>query len=83
MFTGIVTAVGTVRAARRDQSGLALTIAAPYRGLALGESIAVNGACLTVERKGRGWFRVHVVPTSLDRTRLGDLHRGARVMTVV
>jgi riboflavin synthase len=80
MFTGIVTAVGTVRAIRRDRAGGAeLEIRAPYRGLASGESIAVAGACLTVARKGAGWFGVRVLRTTLERTRLGDLVPGDRV----
>ncbi len=68
MFTGLIDAVGTVREARRSDSGLTLKIAAPYRRLAKGESVAVDGACLTVERTGVGWFAVHVVATSLART---------------
>ena len=79
MFTGLVTAVGTVRRAQRREAGLALTIGAPYTDLVAGESIAVSGACLTVERKGRGWFAVHVITTSLERTRLGSLAPGDRV----
>jgi riboflavin synthase len=79
MFTGIITAVGTVRAARRDERGLELEIAAPYDDLALGESIAVDGACLTVQRRGDGWFEVHVVATSLDRTRFGACAPGKPV----
>src|SRR5207249_11221758 len=55
------------------------TIAAPYRGLVMGESIAVSGACLTVAAKGRGWFGVRAVGTTLERTRLGSLHPGDRV----
>lgn len=50
MFTGIVTAVGTIATTRQDERGLELTIAAPYEDLEPGESIAVDGACLTVER---------------------------------
>ena len=80
MFTGLVTAVGTVRAAEDDHAvGVDLVVAAPYRGLAIGESIAVNGACLTVVARGRGWFRVRAVPTTLARTRLGHLAPGDRV----
>ncbi len=79
MFTGIVTAVGVVRAARMTAQGLRLRIGAPYRGLKPGESIAVDGACLTVERKGKGWFEVHVVQTSLERTTFGEYARGSRV----
>lgn len=79
MFTGLVTAIGRIKAARRGADGLSLTIGAPCRGLRRGESIAVDGACLTVERTGKGWFSVHVVATSLDRTRFGDMVRGHRV----
>src|SRR5215813_5704928 len=80
MFTGIVTAVGTIRSARPERNGgVELEIAAPYRGLALGESISVDGACLTVARKGRGWFGVRAIKTTVQRTRLGALERGHRV----
>jgi riboflavin synthase len=79
MFTGIVTAVGTVREARQDAAGLTLRLGARYRGLRRGESIAVDGACLTVERSGTGWFQVHVVRTSLERTLFGEYAKGRRV----
>ncbi len=79
MFTGLVTAVGTVREAKARDGGRDLVIAAPYPDLADGESIAVNGACLTVARHGDGWFAVHVVSTSLARTTLGDRRAGDRV----
>lgn len=79
MFTGIVTAIGRVRAIGKSPAGLALDIGGSYRGLALGESVAVAGACLTVERKGRGWFGVTVVRTSLGRTRFGSLQAGDQV----
>ena len=79
MFTGIVTAVGTVRAATRGPDGLTLRIGAPYRAVRKGESIAVDGACLTVERAGKGWFSVHVVATSLERTLFGEYAQGRRV----
>jgi riboflavin synthase len=79
MFTGIVTAVGTVEGGDRGKDGLTLRIAAPYEGVATGESIAVDGACLTVERSGPGWFAVHVVATSLERTAFGGYGKGRRV----
>jgi riboflavin synthase len=80
VFTGIVTAVGTVRRRTADRAGgVDLTIAAPWRGVALGESIAVDGACLTVAARGRGWFRVHPIATTLRRTLLGTLATGDRV----
>src|SRR5690348_4593030 len=72
MFTGIVTAVGRVKASRREPgagsrpSGVALTIGAPFRGLKRGESIAVNGACLTVEKVVKGGFTVHAIATTLE-----------------
>jgi len=69
MFTGLVDAIGTVRHVREGADGLTLKVAAPYRGLKVGESVAVDGACLTIERKGAGWFAVHVTQTSLTRTR--------------
>lgn len=79
MFTGIVTAVGTVRGAVLAADGLTLRVGSPYRGLRRGESIAVDGACLTVERVGKAWFEVHVVRTSLGRTRFGEYASGRRV----
>ncbi|HTS90039.1 MAG TPA: riboflavin synthase [Gemmatimonadales bacterium] len=79
MFTGIVTAVGTIRAAESGPEGLSLVIRESYRGLRRGESIAIDGACLTVERSGPGWFRVHVIRTSLERTLFLEYARGRRV----
>lgn len=79
MFTGIVTAVGCIREATLGPDGLALTVAAPFRGLRRGESIAVDGACLTVERTGKGWCSVHVIATSLERTLFGRYPKGRRV----
>ncbi len=79
MFTGIVTAVGTVREARAEAGGVALAIEAPYPDLELGESVAVDGACLTVNQVGAGWFAVHVVVTSVARTRVDRYAAGRRV----
>jgi riboflavin synthase len=59
--------------------GLQLRIAAPWRRLARGESIAVDGACLTVTGSGPGWFRVQVIDTSLDRTRFAGYVAGQPV----
>ncbi len=79
MFTGLVTAVGTVRAVRRTGKGLRLTIAAPYRGLAVGESVAVDGVCLTVTARRRGAFDVEAVVSTRGRTTIGDWTVGRRV----
>lgn len=79
MFTGIVTAVGRIAGARPDGDRLRLRIEAPYDDLALGESIAVDGACLTVVVVGSGWFEVDVIVTTRTRTRLAALREGDRV----
>ena len=79
MFTGIVTAVGQVAGIVRGEGGLDLRINAPYTGVAEGESIAVAGACLTVTAAGDGWFAVHTIATTLDRTRFTGLETGDRV----
>lgn len=79
MFTGIVTATGTIREAKNGPAGLTLRVEAPYGDLTTGESIAVDGACLTVERSGAGWFEVHVIATSLERTLFAEYRAGDRV----
>jgi riboflavin synthase len=79
MFTGIVSAVGTVQLAEATAGGLALTIGCPYPDLELGESVAVDGACLTVQSLGPAAFTAHIVATSLARTGFEDYPRGRRV----
>jgi riboflavin synthase len=79
MFTGIVTAIGEIHANEPIEGGRDLIILARFRGIVVGESIAVQGACLTVTTKGRGWFGVRAVPSTLERTRFGELRPGDRV----
>jgi riboflavin synthase len=79
MFTGIVTGIGTVLETRAGAAGLDMTIESPYRDLEPGESVAVDGACLTVESAVSNTFRVHVVPTTLERTRFSEYRQGHRV----
>jgi riboflavin synthase len=79
VFSGLVTAVGTVRRVNRNDAGLEIVIGAPFRALKRGESIAVDGACLTVVRQGRGWFAVHLIDTTLDRTRFASMQVTDRV----
>jgi len=87
MFTGIVSAVGRVSTVGRNAGrgkgeegrGITLTIRAPYKGVKRGESIAVNGACLTVERVLKGGFAVHVVETTEGRTLFGEYAVGRPV----
>jgi riboflavin synthase len=79
MFTGIVDAVGRIDAVHVN-NGVELRVKASYKGVKKGESIAVNGACLTVEKvlKG-GAFTVHAVQTTLGRTLIGEWKKGRSV----
>lgn len=79
MFTGLITAVGEIREASVTDAGREFVVAAPYEGVALGESIACNGACLTVRAAGNGWFSVAAVVTTLERTTIGDWGAGTRL----
>ena len=79
MFTGLVDDVGVVERVERTDAGRTLRIASRYTGLAIGESIAVNGACLTVLAIGEGWFEVAAVVTTLGRTTISDWSEGHRV----
>jgi riboflavin synthase len=79
MFTGLITAVGQVERAERSAGGLELTIAAPFLDLSEGESLAVDGACLTVQNRVPRGFTAHVIRTSVERTRFADYKAGQRV----
>jgi riboflavin synthase len=79
VFTGLIAAVGTVKEAVPADGGMRLVIRSPWRRLGEGESIAVDGACLTVETSQGGEFTVHVVATSLARTAFGGYTAGRRV----
>ena len=79
MFTGLITAIGEVRDASTTDVGRELVIAATYEGLVLGESIACNGACLTVTNAGSGWFSAAAITTTLERTTIGAWARGTRI----
>jgi riboflavin synthase len=83
MFTGIVEGTGTVAAlaAAADGSGARLEVAAPWLAgeLRLGESVAVNGCCVTVAEPTSGGFAADLVAETLRRTALGGLAAGARV----
>ena len=82
MFTGIVQGVGTVRAI--DQRGGDVTLLfdtgkVSLTGIAIGDSIAVSGACLTATRIDGSTFAADVSRETLDLTTLGDCVVGARV----
>jgi riboflavin synthase len=79
MFTGIITALGKVSARTQRDGGLELTIESPYPDLGLGESIAVDGACLTVQQTTAGSFTSHIIRTSLERTQFGTYEVGRKV----
>jgi riboflavin synthase len=80
MFTGIVEHTGRVMAARGAGRGKTFEIAAGFDPLlAPGESIAVNGVCLTVERADAAGFEVTAVEETLSLTTLADLSPGSRV----
>lgn len=79
MFTGLVDDVGVVERVEQAEVGRLLRIASRYTGLVAGESVAVNGACLTVREFGPGWFDVAAVVTTLGRTTLGNWQAGRRV----
>ncbi len=79
MFTGLVTAIGTIEAIDPKEGGLDLTIGAPWDDIEPGESIAVNGTCLTVTTCHPGAFQVHLVAPSRARTAFDDRVIGDRV----
>jgi riboflavin synthase len=81
VFTGIIEDLGTVASINRSVSGAVLTIrtALPLARIALGDSIAINGACMTVTAKRRGAFAMDISAESLRRTVLGTLVPGDRV----
>jgi riboflavin synthase len=81
MFTGLIEDVGQIRRLRTGDRALVLTVAAgtAMRAMKLGASVAVNGACLTVVKHGRGDFTVDVSPETLRCTNLEDLRAGSLV----
>ena len=79
MFTGLVDDVGTIDRVVGTDAGRELRVRCRYDDLADGESIAVNGACLTVRERGAGWFTAAAVVTTLDRTTIGAWKTGTRV----
>jgi riboflavin synthase len=81
MFTGLIEDVGRIANLRRKNGAAVLTVRTrlPLRPMALGASIAVNGACLTVMKKLDSAFMVDVSPETLARTNLAELSIGGLV----
>lgn len=75
MFTGIIEEVGTIRNIARSSKGATISIDASrvLEGTSLGDSIAVNGICLTVTDIDSRGFHADVMPETMDRTNLGKL----------
>lgn len=81
MFTGIVEELGAIRAVRRGAASAVLSIGAAevLSDLKIGDSVAVNGVCLTVTSLDDGGFTADVMHETLGRSSLGALAPGGRV----
>lgn len=79
MFTGLITDVGTIERVADTGAGRELRIRTAYTDLEDGESVAVNGACLTVRERGAGWFVCAAVVATREVTTIGDWTIGRRV----
>jgi len=81
MFTGIVEELGAIQNSSITSAGSILDISAGavLEGTRIGDSIAVNGVCLTVKRFSKNAFFAEILTETLKKTTLGDLPRGTRV----
>jgi riboflavin synthase len=81
MFTGIVRELGRVEAVERAEQGVRLRVRAPETagGASAGDSVSVNGVCLTVTESGDGVLAFDAVPETLRRSTLGKLEEGGDV----
>ncbi|MGB1253903.1 MAG: riboflavin synthase [Candidatus Promineifilaceae bacterium] len=81
MFTGIVEEIGTITTIEQVNDGWTMTVNASVvlDGVKLGDSIAVNGTCLTVTEFDDNSFKIGMAPETLSRTNLGDLQIGSPV----
>ncbi len=81
MFTGIVEELGQIRRLAHSPNGARLEITAltMLTGAKLGDSIAVNGVCLTVVEQGADWFAADLSAETLQRTSLQQARTGTRV----
>lgn len=85
MFTGLVQALGEVLESLEEPGGRRLTVVWPGLDeladgpILMGESIAVNGCCLTVIEHSSDWFAFQAGPETLIKTNLGQLNKGSKV----
>jgi riboflavin synthase len=77
VFTGIVEELGTVR--RFDDNVLEVGTVSLLEGATIGDSIAINGCCLTMVTIGTHWFSADVTDETMSRTNLGDVRPGDAV----
>jgi riboflavin synthase len=77
VFTGLIKGLGSVRAKRRTAQGAMITIATPLAAtMGLGDSIAVNGVCLTASRLTKAGFTADIMPETWKGTNLQTLDSG-------
>jgi riboflavin synthase len=81
MFTGLIRELGTVVSRDGDEAGVRIELAAPEtaRAAAIGDSVAIDGVCLTVVARTEKTLAFEAVPETLDRTALATLEPGSRV----
>lgn len=81
MFTGIVEEIGTILSVKKGVKSSALTISGDliFEDMHIGDSIAVNGVCLTVTNKTKESFTADVMAETLRRSSLGSLKAGSKV----
>ena len=79
MFTGIIEEVGELKELKRlgDEARITVSCRRVWEGLEIGDSVAVNGVCLTAVETAPGYFAADVSEESLQRSNLGGLKRGA------
>lgn len=79
MFTGLVDDVGTIERVASTDAGREFRVKCRYEDIADGESIAINGVCLTVREHGKGWFTCAAMVTTRGLTTVEDWAEGDRV----
>ncbi len=81
MFTGIIEGLGTIKKIKSSGQSSRITIDTGFslESTKIGDSIAVNGTCLTAVEINQNQFDADVAPETLDKTVIGDLHPGDRV----
>ena len=81
MFTGLIEGIGKVKSVRRIRDDMKVTIAPPFdvTDCQIGDSIAVNGVCLTVTELSEGLFSMDVSGETIARSTLSEIRQGAEV----